>query len=256
MAAAVAVIGAVVAVIAVAVAAIAVAAAAAEDPGDTRGPSAHPGAAMTQSMLDTDRTHEVYRLENGLTVALEPLPHLRSATAGMWIGTGSANESAEQAGISHLLEHLFFKGTESRTARALMDAIECKGGHMNAFTAREHTCLYTKTLDTHIAGAIEILADVVKHSLFCDLEKERNVVLEEVASTLDVPEEHVHDVFAERLWPDHGLGRPIAGRHDTVAGLTRSDIEAYYRAWYRPGNMVFSIAGRFDSDRVLDQVRR
>ena len=194
------------------------------------------------------------KLENGMTVVLERLPYLHSASVGMWIGTGSGNESRKLAGVSHFLEHLFFKGTERRTARQLVEAIESKGGHINAFTAREYTCLYVKTLDTHVATGVEILADIIKNSTFHDLEKERNVVLEEIASIEDVPEDHAHELLMERIWRNHPMGRSITGYADTVSAMTHDDVSEYYRKWYRPRNMYFSVAGNFDEDAVLDQI--
>lgn len=196
------------------------------------------------------------KLDNGMTVTFERLPYLHSATAGVWVKTGSANEQPEQAGVSHFLEHLFFKGTKTRTARQIMEPIESRGGHLNAFTSREYTCLYVKTLDKHLATAVEVLADVIKNSTFCDLEKERNVVLEEIASIEDVPEDYTHDLISERLWPDHPLGGPVSGREETVSALALQDVQNYYKAWYRPRNMYFSIAGNFDENAVLEQVDR
>lgn len=210
---------------------------------------------MTESLPHVEDTLEVHTLSNGLTVALERLPYLRSVSAGMWIKTGSANEADDHAGVSHLLEHLFFKGTETRTAHDLMEAVECRGGHMNAFTSRDYTCLYTKTLDAHIGTGIEILADIIKNSIFADFEKERNVVLEEIASSLDVPEEYAHDLLVGRIWPNHPMGRPVAGLTETVEKLTLDDIKRYRDTWYSPRNMVFSVAGNFDAEAVLDQIR-
>lgn len=195
------------------------------------------------------------KLANGVTITMERLSYLRSAAAGIWIKTGSANESEAHSGVSHFLEHLFFKGTAKRSARELVDAIESKGGQLNAFTSRDYTCIYVKTLDTHIDTGIEILADIVKNSQFCDLEKERNVVLEEIAAIEDVPEDFVHENLAKKFWPGHPLGRPVSGLAESVRRLSIDDIRAYYTAWYRPQNMYFSIAGNFDETTVLEQVR-
>lgn len=210
---------------------------------------------MATTTAYTHLSPRVEVLDNGMRVALEHLPYLHSASVGVWIKTGSANERPEIAGISHFLEHLFFKGTKTRTARELMDAIESRGGQMNAFTSREYTCLYVKTLDRHVATAIEILADVLKNSIYADLEKERNVILEEIASAIDVPEDYVHDVLSQHIWPDHSLGKPVAGFEETVSTISLDDVSSYKKAWYRPENMYFCIAGRFDEDAVLAQVR-
>jgi predicted Zn-dependent peptidase len=194
------------------------------------------------------------KLENGLTITFEHLPYLHSATAGIWIKTGSANELEKQSGISHFLEHLFFKGTKTRSARQIIEPIESKGGHLNAFTSREYTCIYVKSLDKHLATGIEVLGDIIKNSTFADLEKERNVILEEIASIDDVPEDYCHDLLASRMWPDHPLGRPVSGSAESVSAMTQEDIRAYYKNWYRARNMHFSIAGNFDEAKVLDQL--
>ncbi len=188
----------------------------------------------------------VHRLENGLTVALEPLPYVHSVSIGIWIKTGSVNEKAAQAGISHFLEHLLFKGTPTRTSRQIVEAIEGRGGHINAFTSREYTCVYARVLHEEASHAVGVLADVARHSQFNDLEKERNVILEEIASGEDVPEDYIHDVFTELLWPKHALGRPVAGYCKTVEKLTLEDFQTYHSKTYTPGNMVVSVAGRFD----------
>lgn len=211
---------------------------------------------MSQSGSQQSLAPKVHTLDNGLTVVTERLPYLRSVTVGVWIATGSAMESKKLSGISHFLEHLFFKGTHARTSREIVDLIESKGGHLNAFTTREYTCLYAKTLDTHVEDAIEILGDIVNNSIFCDLEKERNVVLEEIASGHDVPEDHIHDVLTTRMWPNHPLGRPIAGSIDSVSRIGLEDIKAYKDTWYQAGNMYVCIVGNFDETAVTEQVTK
>jgi len=209
---------------------------------------------MSESAAHVTLAPSVRTLDNGLTVVSECLPYLHSATVGVWIRTGSANEEEEHAGISHFLEHLFFKGTKSRTSRELMDAIESRGGHMNAFTTREYTCLYVKTLDDHVPTAIEVLGDIVKNSLFSDLEKERNVILEEIASGIDVPDEHVHDMLTGALWPNHAVGRPIAGSLESVSRTDLEDVQAYKETWYRPENIVIAIVGNVDESTIFERI--
>jgi predicted Zn-dependent peptidase len=211
---------------------------------------------MSSPTTLTTSAATVHRLDNGLIIVLEPLPYLRSATAGVWIRSGSAHETASQAGISHLLEHLFFKGTSTRTARQLSEAVEARGGHINAFTSRDYTCLYVKTLGEHIQSGLEVLADVLTDSQLCDFDKEKNVVIEEIATLDDVPEDYVHDLFTQRLWPDHAMGRPIAGTEDTVSGLTRDTVLDYYRQWYGPDNVIVAVAGAFDSAMLLPEMER
>lgn len=197
----------------------------------------------------------VHQLANGLTVLIEPLPHVRSVTMGVWAKTGSANETAEQSGISHCLEHLFFRGTSTRRARELMEQIERRGGHMNAFTSRDFTCVYVKTLDRHASPCMEILADVVKNSQLCDFEKERGIILEEIASIEDVPEDHIQDLFFQMLWPDHALGRPVSGSEESVSQLSVDDVRTYYKQWYQPNELLVSIAGHVEPAALLEQLR-
>ncbi len=198
---------------------------------------------------------EVHRLSNGMTVALESLPYLHSFSAGVWIRTGSENESESLAGLAHFLEHLLFKGTIKRNVHQLMEAIEGRGGHLNAFTSRENTCLYVKMLDKHLPIGIEILADIFKNSQFGDWEKERNVVLEEIASVEDTPDEHIHDLLSSFHWPDHPLGRPVSGSAESVSSLTRDHVLEFFDQWYQPENVVISIAGNFDPVQALAQIR-
>jgi predicted Zn-dependent peptidase len=209
---------------------------------------------MQQISAISQELAQVRTLPNGIKLLLEPLPYLRTVTAGVWIKAGSGTEPLPLGGISHFLEHLFFKGTATRNAHDLMAAIERRGGHMNAFTSRDYTCLYIKTLDTHIASGIEILSDILKNSQFCDFEKERNVILEEISSIEDVPEDLIHDIYSERLWPDHPLGKPVAGTLDTVGAITLDDVRNYYGEWYRPENILVAVVGNFDAETVFQQL--
>ncbi len=208
---------------------------------------------MTQGTFSDGAS--VHHFSNGLTVCLERLPYLHSVTAGVWIKCGSASEQPQEAGLAHFLEHLFFKGTATRSTRQIMEAIEGRGGQLNAFTSREHTCLHVKMLSRHIHTGIEILADLAKNSLFNDLEKERNVVLEEIATIEDTPDEYIHDLITEYHWPDHPLGRPVFGGTESVSNLTLEQVRNFYEAWYTPENMFVSVAGNFDEAAVLDQIR-
>ena len=175
-----------------------------------------------------DSTTTVHRLDNGFTIAMEPLPYVHSATFGLWIKTGSAAEDPREAGLAHFLEHLFFKGTKTRTVHEIMDAIESRGGYINASTSREYTTLYVRMLEEHIGAGIEILFDILNNSLFTDIEKERGVILEEIASIEDTPDELSHDLLSEFHWPNHPLGRPISGYANTVSGFTRQDFLRFY----------------------------
>ena len=207
-------------------------------------------------ILDTNKTPEIklHRLDNGFTIAMERLPYLHSASLGIWIKTGSAAEERHEAGLAHFLEHLFFKGTKTRNVHEIMEAVESRGGYLNAATSREYTTLYVRMLSKHINVGIEILADILMNSTFTDTEKERGVILEEIAAIEDTPDELAHDLLSEFHWPNHPLGRPVSGYADTVSSMNYDDFQRFYKAWYKPSNMVFSIAGNFDEEQVLDQV--
>jgi len=208
------------------------------------------------SRRETVTTIDCSTLDNGIVVLLEEVPWVHSASFGVWIRAGSSHERAVTNGTSHLLEHLFFKGTRTRDARQIVETVERSGGSANAFTGREHTCLYVKMLDTHLTEGIELLADIVRNSLFRDFEKEKRVVLEEISSINDSPEELVHDLFMKDLWPDHSLGFPIAGTREAVSGLDLDQIREFYSLRYRGGNIVIAAAGNLDVRKVLRQVTR
>lgn len=198
---------------------------------------------------------KVIPLANGMTVALERLPYLRSATISVWIRGGSMHETPEENGIAHFIEHLLFKGTKTRTAHDIMDAIEGRGGHFNAYTSRGYTCYYIRMLSDDVPVAIEVLSDILKNSIFCDMDKERGVILEEIASNEDTPDDYIHDLLTEFHWPQHALGRPIAGTESTVSAITKDMVHGYVSRAYTPSNMIFVVAGNFDEERVLDQIR-
>jgi len=197
-------------------------------------------------------------LPNGLRVISEELPHVRSVAVGIWVGAGSRHEPPELAGVSHFIEHLLFKGTEWRTARQIAEEMDAIGGQLNAFTGKECTCFYARVLDEHFARAVDILAEMVLHPRLDpgDIEKEKNVVAEEIAMYEDTPEDLVHDVLGLALWPRDGLGRPVQGFASTVRALTRAEVLAYYERFYTPGNMVVAAAGNVAHERVVAEVAR
>jgi predicted Zn-dependent peptidase len=197
-------------------------------------------------------------LPGGLRVITEAMPGVRSASVGIWIPVGSRDESHAVAGASHFLEHLLFKGTTTRSALDIASTMDAIGGEFNAFTEKEHTCFYATVLDGDLPTAVEIVADVVLHAtvLPTDVEVERAVVLEEIAMRDDDPSDLVHDLFAEALFGDTPLGRPILGTSDTVTGLSRNRINGFYRRRYRPEEMVVAVAGNIDHQRVVRLIRR
>jgi len=196
-------------------------------------------------------------LQSGLRVITEAIEHVRSASIGVWVGTGSLFEQPAEMGVSHLIEHMLFKGTERRTALQIAREIEGRGGTLNAFTAKEHTCFYARVLDEHLPIALDVLADMLFHSRFDpeELEREKGVVCEEIKMYEDVPDDLVHDLFAGELWCGHALGRPIVGTAERVQGLSRTAILDYKARHYAPANMVVAAAGHLDHDQVVAWVQ-
>lgn len=197
-------------------------------------------------------------LSNGIRVVTEAIPHVRSAAIGFWYRAGSRDEAPAQNGISHFIEHLMFKGTTSRTAREIAEAVDATGGQMNAYTSKEHTCYYARVLDQHIDLAVEILADMLLNSVFApaEMEKEKSVILEEIKMYDDSPDELVHDLFAEAAFYGHPLGQGVLGRDETVRALERDDILEYIRERYVGKNLVVAAAGNLVHDQVVEQVAR
>ncbi len=196
-------------------------------------------------------------LPGGLRIVTEAMTGVRSASVGVWVGVGSRDESPSVAGTSHFLEHLLFKGTHRRSALQIAREMDAVGGEFNAFTEKEHTCYYATVLDSEIALAVDVLADVVLHATItsADVDVERAVVLEEIAMRDDDPSDLVHDEFATALFGDTPLGRPILGTEESIHSLTRTQIHGYYRRRYRPQEMVVSVAGNIDHAAVVRPVR-
>jgi predicted Zn-dependent peptidase len=200
---------------------------------------------------------ESYRktvLPNGIRLVTESIPHVRSISVGIWVETGSRMELESRAGISHLIEHLVFKGTATRSAEDIAKAIDSVGGHMDAFTAKEHTCFYVGVLDEHLSLAVDLLTDILMHPRFGaeDLEKEKSVVHQEIKMVEDTPDDLVHDLFAERIWPDHPLGRPILGTWDQVRSYDRDTVAEHFAGEYVPGRITVAMAGHLEHDRALE----
>lgn len=209
---------------------------------------------MTRSSPGFRRT----TLPGGLRVVTEAVPGVRSAAFGVWVGVGSRDEHHHEAGASHFLEHLLFKGTAKRSALEIAAVTDAVGGELNAFTAKEYTCFYARVLDADLALAVDVVSDLVI-SATCtaeDVEAERGVILEEIAMHDDDPGDVVHDVFSEALYDDHPLGRPIIGSVATVEALTHAAITGYYHQRYTQPEMVVSAAGNVDHDTVVGLVQQ
>jgi predicted Zn-dependent peptidase len=197
-------------------------------------------------------------LPGGLRIITEQVPGVRSVAFGVWVNVGSRDETGNQMGSAHYLEHLLFKGTNKRSALDISASIEAVGGDLNAFTTKEYTCYYARVLDTDVPLAIDVVCDVVTDALIraADVESERGVILEEIAMHEDDPTDVVHDEFASAMFGDTPLGRPILGTIETIEGITRSAINSFYRRRYRPEAMVVAAAGNLDHATVVRLVRK
>jgi predicted Zn-dependent peptidase len=198
-----------------------------------------------------------YSCKNGVRIVLENIPTVRSVAIGVWIGTGSRNENPQTNGISHFLEHMFFKGTTTRSAKDIAESFDSIGGQVNAFTSKEYTCYYAKVLDTHAQFALDVLADMFFNSTFVEeeLNKERNVVLEEIKMYDDTPDDIVHDLLSRAIYGDHPLGYPILGTEQTLNTFTGDTLKDYIHNHYTPENVVISIAGNV-SDTFIKEVEK
>jgi predicted Zn-dependent peptidase len=193
------------------------------------------------------------QLTSGLRVVTESLPSLRSVTVGAWVGSGARDETDGEWGASHFLEHLLFKGTETRTAGEIAEAVESVGGEMNAFTTHEQTVFYVRVPDSELPLAIDILGDVLWRPAFRpdDIDAERQVILEEIGMRDDTPDDLVHDVFASALYPGHPLGREVLGGEESIQGMSRATIAEYHASHYQPANAVLAAAGNLEHGHVV-----
>ncbi len=191
-------------------------------------------------------------LPNGLRLITERMPDVRSVCLGVWLRQGSRNEPAEVNGISHFIEHLVFKGTASRSARDIALAVDSIGGQMDAFTSKEYTCFYAKVLDEHLDVAVDLLSDIVQRPKFDpqEVERERQVIVEEIRMVEDSPEELIYDLFSSHFYRGHALGRPIQGTERTVRALRRARIFRFFQGVYRPGNLLIAAAGNLEHRRL------
>ncbi|MGE0764999.1 MAG: M16 family metallopeptidase [Hyphomicrobiaceae bacterium] len=190
-------------------------------------------------------THQS-RLSNGLRVVSHEMPHLGTVALGLWVASGARHEAQSEHGISHLLEHMAFKGTRRRTALEIVEEIEQVGGDLNAATSLDTTCYYARVLKDDVHVALDILADIIQNSLYAEdeLEREREVILQEIASTRDSPDDTVYDLFQDAAFPDQALGRPILGTPESVTGISANELRRFLGARYRAGSMVLSAAGK------------
>jgi predicted Zn-dependent peptidase len=197
---------------------------------------------------------QVSTLANGLRVATDRIDTIDTVSLGLWVEVGTRHEPAEVNGVAHFLEHMAFKGTERRSARAIAEEIEAVGGHLNAYTSRESTAYYAKVLKEDAPLALDILADILQHSVFdpVELERERTVILQEIGQANDTPDDIIFDHFQECAFPDQAMGRPVLGSPEIVKRLSREAVTAYLNDHYGAERMVLSVAGNIEHDRVVD----
>jgi predicted Zn-dependent peptidase len=198
------------------------------------------------------------RLDNGLRVITERMPHVRSVSVGAWVEAGSRHEAAELNGVAHFIEHAVFKGTARRSALEIAIETDRQGGHLNASTGQETTCFHTRVLDEQLPQALDLIADLVAGPAFVpeEMERERSVIIEEIKMVEDTPDEFLHDVFTENFWPGHALGRPISGSVETVSSFTREDVLGFYRDRYCGSGIVLTAAGNLEHAEVVRLAER
>jgi len=200
--------------------------------------------------------YQRYELDNGIQVVTEKIPHFRSISIGVWFRVGSVDETDKENGLSHLIEHMLFKGTANRSAKEIAETMDAVGGQLNAFTAKECTCYYCKIIDEHLELAINLLADMILNSKFDEqeLEREKGVILEEIYMYEDSPEDLAHDLLSSTFFGSHALGQSIMGTRDNLERFTRDEVLSFFKRFYSPDNMVISVAGNFDEKELISLI--
>ena len=197
-------------------------------------------------------------LDNGIRLVTESMGHVRSVSLGVWLTRGSRHETDEDSGIAHFVEHMLFKGTASRTAEDIAQAVDSIGGQLDAFTAKEYASYYVKVLDEHLPLAVDILSDIVLRPAFheVDIEREKKVILEEIKMVEDTPDDLVHELFTQAFWEGHPLGRPILGTKESVEALTQQRLRDHFRGAYAAENVIISAAGNLEHAKLREALER
>ena len=193
----------------------------------------------------------ISELDSGERVISEKVPSVRSVSLGFWIGAGSRDEKDDRAGVSHFIEHLLFKGSQSYDAQQIAETFDAMGAELNAATSREHTVVYSRVPDRHVEEAVQVMTDMVFAPAFAELDQEREVVLEEIAMYEDTPQELVHDLFSQAVFGSHALGRPVIGTAQVISTISRRAIAGYHRSMYAGPNIVVSAAGNITHERLI-----
>ena len=196
-------------------------------------------------------------LPNGVRIVTENITYVQSVALGIWVGVGARDEGDDVRGISHVIEHMLFKGTPTRTAQQIADQIDSVGGDINAFTSKENTCYYVRMLSEHVPLAVDVLSDLFLNSNIDaeELGREQNVILEEIKRRNDEPDDLVHDVFTETLWPGHVLGKSVIGTPETVSAMTSDDLKGYMHGHYTPDTIVVAAAGNLNHQELVEMIR-
>ena len=203
-------------------------------------------------------TVEVITLDNGLRVVMEDIPFVRSVSFGIWVKNGSRNEDKNTNGISHFIEHMLFKGTDKRSAKDIADAMDEIGGQVNAYTSKEYTCYYTRTLDAHFDIALDVLSDMFFNARFGqeDIRKECNVILEEISMYEDTPEDVVHDLLQQAVYKSGSLGLTILGTAESIGAFDRARFKEYMGSHYIPSSTVIAVAGNLSACDALEKIKK
>ena len=205
--------------------------------------------------MATHKLRDIERavLPNGVRVVTEQMAHVRSVTVGIWIGTGSREETVDESGLTHFIEHMVFKGTKNRSAEQIARSVDSIGGGLDAFTSKELVSYNVKVLDEHLPEAFDVVTDLVRNPLFAaeDIEKEKGVILEELKMEVDNPEYLIHEIFSSSFWKGHALGRPILGTKQTIRSFDRDKVEKYYKQFYAPSNILITAAGNLSHRKLV-----
>jgi len=196
------------------------------------------------------------RLSNGVCVITKAIPQVRSVSMGVWVNVGARDESQDENGLSHFIEHMIFKGTRKRSAYQIAKEFDAIGGHTNAFTAMEATCYHAKVIDTHTETMVDILSDIFLNSLFdeAEIEKERMVIIQEIGMVEDNPEEYIHILSGETYWGDNPLGRSILGTRENVSQFNHTDVRRFFNRFYQPERIIIAAAGNLDHQYLIDHI--
>ncbi len=204
-----------------------------------------------------EHDYRLTTLTNGARIASVSMPHMKSVSIGFWAAIGGRHESPAQSGIAHFLEHLLFKGTKRRNARQLSEAVEGVGGYLNAFTTEDHTCFYAKAASQHLPKLCDVLGDMYLHSELApaEIDRERDVVREEIMMYRDHPAQHAQELLTETMWPGHALGRPLTGTVETVNSFQRPELRAFLTQHYNGRTTIVTVAGKIDHQEIVDSLK-